>query len=120
MLNEVSSKQNWMPLINFLLNALYLQAKETKETFTASMDLYHKMRQKIKTEFPKVYSGDLVEVLFAYPIISPVNLGKALNIHYTTASRYLTTLAKGKILVEAQVGKYHLFVNKKLLELLKR
>lgn len=120
LLNEVSSKQNWTTLIDFLLNALYLQANETKENFTAAMNLYHKMREKIRAEFPKVYSGDLVEALFAFPIISPVNLGKALNIHYTTASRYLTTLAKGKILAEAEVGKYHLFVNKKLLELLKK
>ncbi len=120
LLSDVSAKQNWVPLVNFLLNALYLQARETKETFTAAMGLYHKMREKVRTEFPRIYSGDLVEALFVFPIISPVSLGKTLNIHYTTASRYLATLAKGKILVEAEVGKYHLFVNKRLLELLKK
>jgi Fic family protein len=120
LLNEVSSKQSWKHLVNFLLNALYLQAKETKETLTASMDLHRRMREKIKTDFPKIYSADLVEALFTYPIISPVNLGKTLNIHYTTASRYLVALAGAKILGEAIVGKYHFFVNKKLLELLKK
>ncbi len=120
LLNEVSSNQNWKPLVNFLLNALYLQAEETKKTLTASIELYRKMREKIKTGFPKIYSGDLVEALFTYPIISPVSLGKSLNIHYTTASRYLTTLASARILGEAVVGKYHFFVNKKLLDLLEK
>lgn len=120
LLNEVSSKQRWKPLVDFLLNALYLQAKETKETLVSAMDLYQRMRETIKRGFPKVYSGDLVEALFSYPIISPVSLGKTLGIHYTTASRYLTALAAGKVLDEAIVGKYHFFVNKKLLELLKK
>ncbi len=60
------------------------------------------------------------DALFTYPIISPVSLGKTLNIHYTTASRYLAALAGAKILGEAVVGKYHFFVNKKLLDLLKK
>lgn len=120
LLSEVSSKRSWKPLVYFLLNALYLQAKETKETLTASMDLYRSMREKIRIDFPRIYSGDLVEALFTYPIISPVSLGKALGIHYTTASRYLSTLAGAKILGEAVVGKYHFFVNKKLLGLLKK
>lgn len=120
LLNEVSSSQRWKPMVDFLLTALYFQAKETKETLVAAMALYHEMRKRIRSGFPKVYSGDLVEALFTYPIISPVSLGKALGIHYTTASRYLTTLASGKVLGEAVVGKYHFFVNKKLLELLKK
>lgn len=120
LLNEVSSKQRWRPMVDFLLNALYLQAKETKETLISAMDLHEKMREMIRSGFPKVYSGDLVEALFSYPIISPVSLGKTLGIHYTTASRYLTALASGKVLGEAVVGKYHFFVNRKLLDLLTR
>jgi Fic family protein len=61
-----------------------------------------------------------VEALFAYPIITPVNLGKRLDINYRTASRYLNELSKGKILRESYIGKYHLFINKPLLDLLRR
>ena len=91
-----------------------------RSLFSRCLSLAIEMRERIRSGFPKVYSGDLVEALFTYPIISPVSLGKALGIHYTTASRYLTTLASGKVLGEAVVGKYHFFVNKKLLELLKK
>ena len=57
--------------------------------------------------------------MFAYPIITPVNVGKRLDVNYMTASRYLAALAKGKVLQESYVGKYHLFINKPLLDLLK-
>jgi type I restriction enzyme S subunit len=63
--------------------------------------------------------GDLVEALFAYPIITPVSLGKRIDVNYRTASRYLVELAKAKVLAESYVGKYHLFINKPLLGLLK-
>jgi hypothetical protein len=49
-----------------------------------------------------------------------VALGKKLDINYRTASRYLAELAKGKVLREQFMGKYHLFINKPLLDLLKK
>jgi glutamate dehydrogenase/leucine dehydrogenase len=48
-----------------------------------------------------------------------VNLGKKLDVNYRTASRYLAELAKGKVLHESYVGKYHLYANRPLLKLLK-
>ena len=45
---------------------------------------------------------------------------KKLDVNYRTASRYLAELAKGKVLREHYVGKYHLFINKPLLDLLKK
>lgn len=38
---------------------------------------------------------------------------------YRNASRNLAELAKAKVLAESYVGKYHLFINKPLLGLLK-
>jgi hypothetical protein len=57
--------------------------------------------------------------MFALPIITPVNLGKKLDVNYRTASRYLVELAGDKILKESYVGKYHLYANMPLLKLLK-
>jgi Fic family protein len=47
------------------------------------------------------------------------NLASQLNKHYTTTSKYLEQLARMGILRKAVVGKYHLFVNHKLLKLLR-
>jgi len=54
----------------------------------------------------------------ARPILSPVNLGRALDIHYTTASRYLKVLARAGILEHLELGRYRLFVHRELIEIL--
>lgn len=103
-----------------MLKGFHQQAKETKSTLFKIMELLEKTREHLKDKHRKIYSAELVETVFAYPIITPVNLGKKLDVNYRTASRYLVELAKGKVLHESYVGKYHLYANKPLLKLLKQ
>lgn len=119
-LREVSSDRKWNDFILFLLEGFHSQARETKQTLLKLITMLQELKEIIKTRHKKIYSGDLVEALFAYPIITPVSLGKRLDVNYRTASRYLAELAKGKVLQESYVGKYHLFMNKPLLDLLKK
>ncbi|MEK9136261.1 MAG: hypothetical protein AAB393_03995 [Bacteroidota bacterium] len=56
---------------------------------------------------------------FSQIIITPLNLGKKLDVNYRTASRYVAEVAKGNVLHESYVGKYHLYANKPLLKLLR-
>jgi Fic family protein len=120
LLRGVSSDAEWYEWIHFMLKGLHEQAKGTKEVLFKVMNLLEKKREAVRTRHKKIYSADLVEAIFSSPIITPVNLGKRLDINYRTASRYLAELAKGKMLHERYVGKYHLFINKPLLDLLKK
>jgi Fic family protein len=83
------------------------------------MELLEKTREHLKVKHRKIYSAELVEAMFALPIITPVSLGKRLDVNYRTASRYLVELARGRVLHESYVGKYHLYTNKPLLKLLR-
>jgi len=103
-----------------MLKGVHDQAKETKELLLRLTDMLQQTRERVRERHKKIYSADLVESFFAYPIITPVSLGKRLGVNYRTASRYLAELAKGKVLEESYAGKYHLFINKPLLALLKR
>ena len=119
-LRAVSSDEKWNEFIIYMLKGFYSQAKETKDNLFKLIDLLRQVKDKVKEKHKKIYSADLVEAIFAYPIITPVNLGKRLDVNYRTASKYLAELIKGKVLQESYVGKYHLFINKPLLDLLKR
>jgi Fic family protein len=119
-LRQVSSEERWNDFILYMLEAFHQQAKETKETLLHLIAMLQKTKEIIRVKHKKIYSADLVEALFAYPIITPVSLGKRLDVNYRTASRYLAELARGKILKESHVGKYHLFINKPLLDLLRQ
>lgn len=118
-LRAVSSDEKWNEFIVYMLKGFHSQAKETKDVLLKLIVLLQKSRERVKEKHKKIYSSDLVEALFASPIITPVNLGKRLGVNYRTASRYLAELVSGKFLKESKVGKYHLFINKPLLDLLK-
>lgn len=110
----------WHDLILYLLKAFHRQAKETKTTLFRIMELLEKTREHLKAKHRKIYTAELVEAVFAFPIITPVNLGKKLDVNYRTASRYLAELARGKVLGESYVGKYHLYTNRSLLKILRQ
>jgi Fic family protein len=118
-LRSVSSGNEWNEFILYMLNGFHLQAKHTSETLLALMKMLNETRDYVRTNHKKIYTAELIEVLFSHPIITPVSLGKQLDIHYRTASKYLSELVRAKILTENYAGKYHLFINKPLLHLLK-
>jgi Fic family protein len=118
LLRNITKENDWNSFITFMLKAFKSQAAETQKVLFDIVSLFEKTKEQFKKEHRKIYSADLVEALFSYPIITPVKLGKELKIHYTTASRYLNELASSGVLHERKVGKYHLFANKALLKIL--
>ena len=120
LLHKVSSEERWHEWILYMLKGFHQQAKETKSSLLKIMELLEKTREHLKDKHGKIYSAELVEAMFALPIITPVNLGKKLDVNYRTASRYLVELAKGKVLHASYAGKYHLYANTSLIKLLKQ
>lgn len=111
---------NWNDFINYMLGGFFSQAQASYDTLNAILKLHHEVKEKVREENSKIYSAELVDALFTFPVLSPTRLAAALNMHYTTTSRYLAQLAGTGILTEAVVGKYHLFANHRLMEILQR
>ena len=109
---------NWCPYIKFMLHGLALQARETREKLAGIENLYYKTQESVKTKCTQIYTPELVDALFLLPVISPLRLSSKLNIHYTTATRYLKKLESDGFLENKQSGKYQLYLNKSLIQLL--
>lgn len=120
LLRSVTHEGNWDGFIKFMLEGFYHQAKKTKQSLFGIMALHESLKNKMREKHKGIYSADLVDHLFIQPITTPVRLGEALDIHYTTASKYLHELTKGGILKDKKVGKYHLFANNELVKLLNK
>jgi Fic family protein len=120
LLRAVTTDGNWHEYIAFMLLGFYAQAKETKETLKKISVFYKTLKEQIKSEHSKIYSADLLEALFSYPVITPTKLASEMNIHYTTASKHLSQLAMAEVLSSVKVGRNHFFVNKKLVALLNK
>lgn len=115
---DVTVKEDWQSYILFMLQGFFEQAKETKELALSVQSSFFQLKKLIKKSHQSIYSADLLEVLFSYPIINPLRLAQELDIHRTTATRYLQELERGKILQSKVVGTYHLYANVPLLNAL--
>jgi Fic family protein len=118
LLQGVNENKDWKPFIEYMLKAFCMQAQQTKAQLVKLMSMFYETKDKIKETCSEVYSSDLVELIFATPIITPVKLATQMGIHYTTATRYLKKLAEMGFLDNKKVGKYQLYVNKKLILML--
>lgn len=115
LLNSITAHNNWDEFILFMLEGFRQQAQETKQLLFKIFSLFEKWKDELKQSHKRIYSADLVTLLFAYPIISPVKMGKELGIHYTTATRHLKVLVKAGFLNYQKVGRHQLYINKQLL-----
>jgi hypothetical protein len=75
--------------------------------------------EDIKATIPKIYSKELVDLLFFefYTKISYVE--KGLGVTRKTASGYLTALEEHGILASQKIGKEKVYLNKKLFTIVK-
>lgn len=120
LLRGVNTHQEWKDYISFMLNCFYIQAKETKETLNKIVDLNRELKQEIKTKHPNIYSIELMDSLFSFPLITATQLSKDLDIHFTTAMKYLKQLGSSGILKSMKVGRNHFYINTRLVDLLSK
>ncbi|MBI2428373.1 MAG: Fic family protein [Ignavibacteriales bacterium] len=116
----VTTDEKWEDFISYMLEGFFIQAKETHADLKKITSLFDTTKEQIRNKNKKIYSAELVEAIFTYPIISPTKLAATLSMHYTTTSKYLLQLTEMGILKEATVGKYHLFANHQLLRILNK
>ena len=76
--------------------------------------------EKIQVDAPKIYKKELVELLFEQPYSKIEFVVNQLNVERKAASRYLKELEKIDILESQKVGRETLYINKKLIEILKK
>ena len=76
------------------------------------------MSTNIKTKLPKMYSKDLVEILFRLPYTKRQNLIDDNLGNAKTVGNYLIALEQNGILESVKVGKEKLYLNQKLLKIL--
>ena len=77
-------------------------------------------KQLIKKELPKIYSKDLIEILFMHPYTKIEFLVNGLGITRKTASKYLNELEHLGIMKNIQIKNSKYFINIRLFDMLKK
>ncbi|APC91164.1 MloA protein, putative [Francisella sp. MA067296] len=120
LLQEVKTKDNWQGWILFMLDSVEVTAKDTIELINKIKNLISSTKLTIKSKVSKIYSKDLIEILFEHPYTKIDFLMTRLDITRQTASKYLKQLCDIGILEEANIGKYKYFINIELYSLLRK
>ncbi|WP_417686042.1 protein adenylyltransferase Fic [Pseudidiomarina gelatinasegens] len=118
LLNQVTQKQNWEDWLVFMLRGVEQTSLWTCEKIAAIRVLMEQTANTIREQLPKLYSDELVQVIFEQPYCRISNLVERDIAKRQTASVYLKQLVEIGILEETTSGKEKLFVNPRLMKLM--
>lgn len=118
LLNEVTSAGSWEEWILYVLKGVEQTSRWTHQKIIAIRELMENTAAYIKQELPKIYSHELVQVLFEQPYCRISNLTDKNIVQRQTASNYLKQLADIGVVTEVTTGKEKLFVHTKLMRLM--
>ncbi len=118
LLDEVRTKNAWEEWILYLLEGISQTAIEGIKLIKEIMDLMTETKYLMRSKLPKIYTKDLLELLFRHPYTKIHFLVDELEITRKTASSYLRKIEELGIVESVKMGNEVYFVNKKLFQLL--
>ncbi len=116
----VTRDQAWEPWLQFMLQAVAETSKWTTGKIAAIRKLAEHTTEHVRARLPKIYTRELVDVIFEQPYCRIGNLVDKGIAQRQAASRYLHDLADLGVLREIPFGKEKLFIHPKLMQLLSR
>ncbi|HEY8348435.1 MAG TPA: Fic family protein [Clostridiales bacterium] len=120
LLQEVRTEGNWEEWILFILEGIEHTAEETLLLIKRIYDILEKTADEIKSQLPKIYSRELVNLLFYEFYTKIAYIENGLDITRKTASNYLSSLEEKGFLISQKVGKERIFLNKRLFEVVRQ
>jgi len=117
-LRAITEKNDWSKFILYMLDMVEKTSIKDLDRLESIIQLMDSTGQKIKETLPKVYSKDLVEVIFKLPYTKRQNLIDIDLGTPKTVGNYLKALEEKGFLKSVRVGKEKLYLNHKLMNLL--
>jgi Fic family protein len=118
LLQKVTQERDWSSWINFILEGVEETCTWTTDKIKSIRELMEHTAEFVQGRLPKMYSWELVEVLFKQPYCRINNLVDAGIAKRQTASVYLKQLCDIGVLNALKSGRETLFVHPKYIELL--
>ena len=120
LLEHVSRSGDWEEWLLFILRGIEDTARWTVRKIEAMRTLTGGLTEYLRQHYSKIYSRELVDILFEQPYCRIANLVERGLGTRQLASRYLHALVQAGVLREIRQGQEKLFLHAQLLELLTR
>lgn len=118
LLQRVTTHQEWEPWILYMLTATEVTSIWTNAKIRAIRSLMDHTAEHIRQSAPKIYSREIVELIFNMPYCRIANVVERGIAKRQAASTYLKALCQAGVLLEEKVGRDKLFLHRKYLDLL--
>jgi len=117
-LRLVTEKEDWENWVIYMLDMIENTSQKGLIRLKEIVALIQEISEEIKNELPKIYSKDLIEILFKLPYTKRQNLIDAGFGTPKTVGNYLMALEAKGFLRSVKVGKEKLYLNHRLMKLL--
>lgn len=117
-LREVTENQNWEDFILYMLEMVESTANHGLKRLEQVTQLMESTAESIRNTLPKVYSKELIEVIFRLPYTKRQSLMDAGLGTPKTVGNYLSALEDKGFLNSKKVGKEKLYLNIALMKIL--
>jgi Fic family protein len=120
LLQAVRDDDAWEAWVEYTLWAVEQSAAEGVATVHAIGSALLDTKHRLRREFPKIYSQDLINNLFTHPYTKIEFIEKDLGVSRVTATKYLDTLAASGIVHKRKIGRSNYYINEALNAILTR
>jgi len=120
LLLDVTSNDVWEEWVLYIVRGVEETALWTTAKIAAIRTLQEHTSEYVRNGLPKIYSRELVDLIFEQPYCRIANLVEKNVAKRQTASEYLKALCDIGVLAEQSAGREKLFIHPKLLNLLTR
>jgi Fic family protein len=117
LLQEVREKGSWEEWVLFILEGIAATSRQTIDLITSIRSMMLDYKHRIRKEFPRMYSQDLLNNMFRHPYTKIAVLQQELSVSRLTATRYLDKLVAAGFLEKRRFGRTNYYINNPLVNL---
>lgn len=115
---NVTLAEDWETWIIYMLNAIEETSKWTSQKITTIITLMEETIIYVKNTLPKIYTRELVDLLFMQPYCRISNVVDAGIAKRQAGSEYLKKLAEINVLQVKEIGREKVFINPRFMNIL--
>jgi len=119
-LRNVTEKDAWIDWVMYILEAIETTALETQQRVNNILAAMENARKLVQQKAPKIYSKDLIEIIFQNPYCKIRFLEEEGLAKRQTAATYLQTLEDLGLLHSTKIGLEKYYINKQLIKILSK
>jgi len=109
---------SWEEWVLFILEGIRQTSYQTIQLIRGIRDLMLHHKKQIRDQLPRVYSQDLLNIIFGHPYTKISFMEKELGVTRITATRYLNELVRIGLMSKLKVGRELYYINIQLFEFL--